>query len=984
MSTGSVSDPMSQMKRNPMYPNIYEKKKMLNIRYVSLTSVAGMTLPQYLQQTMLQMNTLNIIVNAEAFNLPVSLESGKIILSQSGSAALLQTDFGLRVSYDWNHYAVVSVPGIYSGSLCGLCGNFNGDGVDDFLSPNGTTLSTASAFGNSWKTATSGASCRDDPGLPSPLCTEADRRVYTSESSCGVLTNTRGPFRQCHSVLSPTTYSENCIFDLCALAGMHETLCQAIESYVAECQRRGVSIEDWRNATGCGVRCPENSHFEVCGNPCHENCVNVSVSSSCDLRCSEGCFCNNGYLRSGDSCVSPNQCGCFHNGVYLKVGEAVLTDNCRSRCQCFARGNVRCVPAGCGRTEECTTRKGQRGCFSSFRSCTVTGDPHYLTFDGALAHFQGTCDYDIAKVCNPSSVPWFRVTAENQHRRNNLVSFVSRVHVYLLGVHITIENGRGILVNGTTVLTPHNIPSLATISHVDGFIVVDAVNNVEVHYDGRSTVLVRVGPEYANRLCGMCGNFNGNLTDDKVLPTGQRARSDNEFGNSWKTENSDLRCEDDNRNVEVICPQNAQFQSLCSIILNQTGPFAVCHLHLDPMNYYTACVYDLCVYGTNNLMLCGAIKAYEKACNVQGVSIPSWQASRNCPSQHPCEEQLCQGHEWCGEQRGVFGCFCDDVSGATQDKNYDYRLTCNGNNSEISLSRCLLFNDGWHSRYFHLNDPSCVGQVTNGRLVFHFDSSRRFCGSNLKVNNTHFNHSNTIRASIIEDYGIVSRNRTISLEFSCAFPLTMNVSFFPSDNVVQSVVNVVLPEGAGTYEVVMIMYRDPQYQETFTQTPVTLSVNDRVYIGIRASGIDPDQFVLTLDNCWTTPVSNPSSQTRWSLISNQCPNTLSEVQIAESGISPIGRFSFAVFKFVGDVNQLYLHCQIQLCNFQTTRCSASCPAGRNIRPRGQTDVLTGGPFHTGPAVVDTVNSAEVSDSSQQISVSTVTIICFFLSALLLQ
>ncbi|GCB77984.1 hypothetical protein scyTo_0016770 [Scyliorhinus torazame] len=725
-------------------------------------------------------------VNGEAFNLPVRLESGKITLSQSGSAALLQTDFGLRVSYDWNHYAVVSVPGIYSGSLCGLCGNFNGDGVDDFLSPNGTTMSTASAFGNSWKTATSGASCGGDPGLPSPLCTEADRRGYTSERSCGVLTNTRGPFRQCHSVLSPTTYSENCVFDLCVLAGKHETLCQAIESYVAECQRRGVSIEDWRNATGCDVRCPENSHFEVCGNPCHGNCVNVSVSSSCDLRCSEGCFCNNGYLRSGDSCVSPNQCGCFHNGVYLKVGEAVLTDNCRSRCQCFARGDVRCVPAGCGRTEECTTRKGQRGCFSSFRSCTVTGDPHYLTFDGALAHFQGTGDYDIAKVSNPSSVPWFRVTVEKRHRRKNLVSFVSRVHVYLLGVHITIENGRGVLVNGTTVLTPHNIPSLATISHLDGFIVVDAVNNVEVHYDGRSTVLVRVGPEYANRLCGMCGDFNGNLMDDKVLPTGQRARSDNEFGNSWKTENSDLRCEDDNRNVEVDGPRTAQFQSLCSIILNQTGPFAVCHLHLDPMNYYTACVYDLCVYGTNNLMLCGAIKAYEKACNVQGVSIPSWQASQNCPSQHPCEEQLCRGHEWCGEQRGVFGCFCEDGSGTTQDKIYDYRLTCNGNNSEISLSRCLLFNDGWHSRYFHLNDPSCVGQVTNGRLVFHFDSSRRFCGSNLKVNNTHFNHSNTIRASIIEGYGIVSRNRTISLEFSCALPLTTNISFFASDNVLQS------------------------------------------------------------------------------------------------------------------------------------------------------------------------------------------------------
>ena len=60
-------------------------------------------------------------VNGSRMNLPIFIEK-KISIQNSGSYVLLETDFGLWVRYDGNHYAEVSVPSDYSGLLCGLCG----------------------------------------------------------------------------------------------------------------------------------------------------------------------------------------------------------------------------------------------------------------------------------------------------------------------------------------------------------------------------------------------------------------------------------------------------------------------------------------------------------------------------------------------------------------------------------------------------------------------------------------------------------------------------------------------------------------------------------------------------------------------------------------------------------------------------------------------------------------------------------------------
>lgn len=53
----------------------------------------------------------------------------KIFLS--GKFVVLETNFGLRVRFDGNHHADVSLPSSYKGLLCGMCGKIQEDSSTD-------------------------------------------------------------------------------------------------------------------------------------------------------------------------------------------------------------------------------------------------------------------------------------------------------------------------------------------------------------------------------------------------------------------------------------------------------------------------------------------------------------------------------------------------------------------------------------------------------------------------------------------------------------------------------------------------------------------------------------------------------------------------------------------------------------------------------------------------------------------------------------
>lgn len=69
--------------------------------------------------------------------LPFSLLDGKIEARMSGTYAVVTTDFGLVVKYDYNTRLYITVPSSYFDHMGGLCGNYNGDKKDDLPQPTG-------------------------------------------------------------------------------------------------------------------------------------------------------------------------------------------------------------------------------------------------------------------------------------------------------------------------------------------------------------------------------------------------------------------------------------------------------------------------------------------------------------------------------------------------------------------------------------------------------------------------------------------------------------------------------------------------------------------------------------------------------------------------------------------------------------------------------------------------------------------------------
>ncbi|NXX95018.1 ZAN protein, partial [Centropus bengalensis] len=617
-------------------------------------------------------------VNGSRMNLPIFIEK-KISIQSSGGYVLMETDFGLWVRYDGNHYAEVSVPSIFSGLLCGLCGNYNGDPKDDNIKPGGDIASNSTDLGQSWLVPDNNTIME----YSQYICYDWKQMlvlfpVFYPSMSFFIYT---GIFKDCHTKVPPENFFENCVYDMCFTDGQATSLCYGLQAYAESCTNAGICIE-WRNVTLCPMSCPGGSIYKGCGTRCPSTCLNISAVDTCSSLPVEGCFCKEGYVLSGDNCVPESSCGCVDeekqfNFFSTQLDESWFTSYpCTERCTCKANNTIVCTPWECGIREECSVQDGVLGCHSNGQAtCQVMGDPHYFTFDGIMYTFVGTCTYTLVEVVNTNNVIPITILGKNEDRGLRGATYLKEVYIDVYGVRITLQKSQGILMNNERVYTPveHRLRGLS-IGNVGRFIVVETDFGVIVKYDGNHYLEITLPQSYFSKVRGLCGNFNDNHEDDLSLPNGTLVSAP-QFGNSWKVdEDSDKSCLPDLREDDVpscTAENKPVIESQCNVL--KSDKFKACHNLVNPEDFIQICIYDMCQYDGMKSTLCDIVQVYVDNCRDHGITI-KWRNSTFCPL--PClphshytncvstcpstcndifASSLCEKTEECTE-----GCECDD------------------------------------------------------------------------------------------------------------------------------------------------------------------------------------------------------------------------------------------------------------------------------------------------------------------------------------
>ncbi|XP_066543135.1 mucin-2-like [Amia ocellicauda] len=244
------------------------------------------------------------------------------IFQQSSMYMQMETAFGLLVQIQMTPAVqlYVTLPVEEKGTTKGLCGNYNDDITDEFISSSGIPEYLAENFAKSWLTGPF------HDKIPS-ICTNTDYEMYGKES-CEILRDLNGPFAKCHEYVRFDRYVKMCEQSTCkCLGNVKDCLCAALGNYAKACAAEGIMVGDWRKDE-CPVICPKNQEFDYNMRACNRTCRSLSDH---DITCDandvpvDGCGCAEGtHMNSQFSCVSKAQCPCYYNGGEVSPGPAVI------------------------------------------------------------------------------------------------------------------------------------------------------------------------------------------------------------------------------------------------------------------------------------------------------------------------------------------------------------------------------------------------------------------------------------------------------------------------------------------------------------------------------------------------------------------------------------------------------------------------------------------------------------------------------------
>ncbi|XP_069590245.1 uromodulin-like [Ranitomeya imitator] len=280
-----------------------------------------------------------------------------------------------------------------------------------------------------------------------------------------------------------------------------------------------------------------------------------------------------------------------------------------------------------------------------------------------------------------------------------------------------------------------------------------------------------------------------------------------------------------------------------------------------------------------------------------------------------------------------------DVRSLCEDsENFCSNLVCTKDNISVTLNVVTLRNKGIDIPNIHLRDRRCSGfDYDDEKMYVIWSLGQQICGTDFTANEDYAVYKNQI---FLPPGGIIYRHLYV-INVTCSYRLNYNVSNTEHLRPIVSITYINI-ENIGSFQVKMSIYPDISYGTPYPSSDIYIPTTSNLYVGVYV--VDPIQdYSLLMVNCWSTPSNNLYDPKKYEIIQNKCRNPIDNtIVILENGVSTMGKFYIQMFKFVGDHDYVYLHCQVRLCS---RSCEPTCSGSRAANDVGEIQgSLTLGPI----------------------------------------
>ncbi|NXV39963.1 OTOG protein, partial [Rissa tridactyla] len=541
-------------------------------------------------------------VTYKEFGVQLPYIIGNLHIQKLAGYFLVRHQYAFTLAWDGTSAVYIKMAPEYLGKTHGLCGNNNAILQDDLETSYGKLTDDVTEFVESWQeNPPQGTPNWDKSLLSEPPCLtqshESLQRVYTL---CNILLHP--PFEQCHEYVSPLPFMASCTNDLCMSAVDNATWCRALTEYARACAQAGKPLHGWRlHFQQCVIMCAEPLTYNECINCCPVSCHQQSQCIDSKLPCIDGCYCPDGLIYENELCVKPMDCPCDYHGSFFETGSVVYED-CNN-CTCIG-GKWICTNLTCP------------------AECSVSGDIHFMTFDGRKYTFQATCQYILAKSRTSGM---FTISLQNapcgQNQDGSCIQSITLILKQDPKRQVTLTHSGDVLVYDQYKINLPYADELFEIRKLSSvFLQVKTRIGLQLLYDREGLRLyLQVDERWKDDTAGLCGTFNGNTEDDFLSPVGVTESTPELFGNTWKTSSACVLVHDSSQMdpCDIHLQAASYAAEACSVLTKEL--FAPCYPYLSPVPYFEQCRRDTCKCGQT--CFCSALAHYAHHCRRFGVII---------------------------------------------------------------------------------------------------------------------------------------------------------------------------------------------------------------------------------------------------------------------------------------------------------------------------------------------------------------------------